>query len=54
MLHCNGNLFDVRCVAHVPNLIVKNYWKVIDGVINDIRESVKYIKGFTSTKEKFE
>ena len=54
MLHCNGDLFHVRCAAHVLNLIVKNYWKVIDGVINDIRESVKYIKGFTSTKEKFE
>ena len=54
MLHCNGDLFHVHCAAHVLNLIVKNYWKVIDGVINDIRESVKYIKGFTSTKEKFE
>ena len=27
---------------------------MIDGVINDIRESMKYIKGSTSTKEKFE
>ena len=27
---------------------------MIDGVINDIRESVKYIKCSTSTKEKFE
>ena len=27
---------------------------MIDGVINDIRESVKYIKGSTSTKENFE
>ena len=27
---------------------------MIDGVINDIRESVKYIKSSPSTKEKFE
>ena len=27
---------------------------MIDGVINDIRESVKYIKGSTSIKENFE
>ena len=54
MLHCNGDLFHVRCAAHVLNLIVKNYLQVTDGVINDIRESVKYIKGSTSAKEKFE
>ena len=54
MLHCNGDLFHVRCAAHVLNLIVKNYLEVIDGVINDIRESLECIKGSTSTKEKFE
>ena len=35
-------------------LLSKNCLEVIDGVINDIRESVKYIKGSTSRKEKFE
>ena len=54
MLHCNGDLFHIRCAAHVLNLIVKNYLEVINGVINDIRESVKYIKSSPSTKEKFE
>ena len=54
MLHCNRNLFHVRCAAHVLNLIAKNCLEVIDGVINNIRESVKYIKDFTSTKEKIE
>ena len=54
MLHCNGDLFHVRCAAHVLNLIVKKYLQVTDGVINDIRESVKYIKCSTATKEKFE
>ena len=54
MLHCNGDLFHVCCAAHVLNLIVINCLEVIDGVINDIRESVKYIKGSTSIKEKFD
>ena len=54
MLHCNGDLFHVRCATHVLNLIVKDGLEVIDGVITDIRESVKYIKGSTSRKEKFE
>ena len=54
MLHCNGDLFHVRCAAHVLNLIVKNCLEGIDGVINDIRDTMKYIKGSTSTKEKFE
>ena len=54
MLHCNGDLFHVRCAAHVLNLIVKDGLEVIDGVINDIKESVEYIKDSTSIKEKFE
>ena len=53
ILHCNGDLFHVRCAAHVLNLIVKKCLEVIDGVINDIRESLECIKGSTSTKEKF-
>ena len=51
---CNGDLFHVHCAAHVLNIIVKNYLEVIDGVINDIKESVKYIKNSTSTMDKFE
>ena len=51
---CNGDLFHVHCAAHVLNIIVKNYLEVIDGVINDIKESVEYIKDSTSIKEKFE
>ena len=54
LLCCNGDLFHVHCAAHVLNIIVKNYLEVIDGVINDIKESVEDIKDSTSIKEKFE
>lgn len=54
MLLCDGNLFHVRCAAHVLNVIVNDALKAIDGVINDVRESVKYIEGSESRKEKFE
>ena len=54
MLHCNGDIFHVRCATLVLNFIIKNCLEVIDGVINDIRESLECIKGSTSTKEKFE
>ncbi|KAL6845617.1 hypothetical protein ACP4OV_025112 [Aristida adscensionis] len=54
MLHCNGNLFHVRCAAHVINLIVKDGLQAVDRVIDDVRDSVKYIRSSQSRKEKFE
>ena len=50
----NGELFHVRCAAHVLNLIVKDGLQVVEGVIDNVRESVKYLKGSQSRKEKFE
>jgi hypothetical protein len=41
MLHCDGDLFHVRCVVRVINLIVKDGLQSIEGVISDIRELVK-------------
>jgi hypothetical protein len=40
-LHCDGDLFHVRCVVRVINLIVKDGLQSIEGVISDIRELVK-------------
>ncbi|KAL6646280.1 hypothetical protein ACP70R_017888 [Stipagrostis hirtigluma subsp. patula] len=54
MLHCNGELFHVRCAAHVLNLIVKDGLQAVDGIIDNVRDSVKYIRGSPSRKEKFE
>lgn len=41
----NGDLFHVRCCAHVLNLIVRDGLKELDSCVVKIRESIKYIKG---------
>jgi hypothetical protein len=54
MLHSSGDVFHVRCAAHVINLIAKDGLQESDGAIHSIRESVRYIKGSPSRWEKFE
>ncbi|XP_057965301.1 zinc finger BED domain-containing protein RICESLEEPER 2-like [Malania oleifera] len=49
-----GEYFHVRCCAHILNLIVQEGLKVIECVVYNIRESVKYIKGSEGRKLKFE
>lgn len=51
---CNGDLFHVRCAAHIFNIIVKYGLLKIDDAIKNIRESIKYIRASQSRKEKFE
>jgi hypothetical protein len=53
MLPCEGRLFHVHCTAHVINL-VQDGLKQIGGIVNNIRESVKYIQSSQSRKERFE
>ncbi|XP_057975239.1 zinc finger BED domain-containing protein DAYSLEEPER-like [Malania oleifera] len=49
-----GEYFHVRCCASILNLIVQEGLKVIERVVFNIRESVKYIKGLEGRKLKFE
>ena len=49
-----GKLFHHRCAAHVLNLICKAGFEIINPIVHKIRESVKFIEGSTSRKQKFE
>ncbi|XP_015691340.2 zinc finger BED domain-containing protein RICESLEEPER 2-like [Oryza brachyantha] len=49
-----GKLLHNRCAAHVINLIAKDGLKVVDSIVSNIRETVKYIDGSQSRKQKFE
>ncbi|KAJ9535682.1 hypothetical protein OSB04_un001165 [Centaurea solstitialis] len=52
LLH-DGELFHVRCCAHILNLIVQDGLKEIDEAVIKIRDSVKYIRGSEGRKIKF-
>jgi hypothetical protein len=52
-LVCQGDLFHLRCCAHILNLIVQDGLKEIDGVVQKIRECIKYVKGSQGRKVKF-
>ncbi|XP_042459966.1 zinc finger BED domain-containing protein RICESLEEPER 2-like [Zingiber officinale] len=43
-LTCEGNLFHVRCCAHILNLCVQDELREIECIIGNIRESVEYVE----------
>ncbi|XP_022017274.1 zinc finger BED domain-containing protein RICESLEEPER 2 [Helianthus annuus] len=53
VLVCDGDFTHVRCSAHVLNLIVQEGLKVIEGAIEKVRESVKFVRGSGARKYKF-
>ena len=44
-LICNGDLFHLRCCAHILNLVVQDGLKEINVAIQKIHESIKYVRG---------
>ena len=53
LLVSNGDYVHIRCCAHILNLVVQEGLKVISGCLQNIRETIKYLKGSPMRKEKF-
>ncbi|XP_010906914.1 zinc finger BED domain-containing protein RICESLEEPER 2 [Elaeis guineensis] len=52
-LMLKGQLFVVRCYAHILNVVAQDVIASIHGIIYNIRESVKFIKASPAREEKF-
>lgn len=49
-LFLNGDIFDIRCLAHVLNIITQEGLKVVNNALNKIRLSVN-IRGYRKEKQ---
>jgi hypothetical protein len=54
ILSVGGELFHVRCGAHILNIIVQEGFEALRDVIRNIRETVKYIRNSQLRIERFE
>jgi hypothetical protein len=52
-LYCNGQLFDIRCVANVLNVMSQLALGAVSEIVNKIRETTRYIKSSQTVLEKF-
>lgn len=52
-LLCDGEYMHVRCCAHILNLIVKKGLVLANKLLENIRESVRYVKASPQRKEAF-
>ena len=53
LLPCNGDLLHARCAAHVINLIAQEGLAISCTGVNNIRESIKFIRSSAPRKKKF-
>jgi hypothetical protein len=54
LIHHEGKLLHIRCAAHVLNLIVQDGLKTMDSVVDNVRNSVKYIRSSQYRIEQFD
>jgi len=52
-LVCDGEFLHVRCCAHILNLIIQEGLKALGDSLDDIRESIKYVRGSKGRMIKF-
>ncbi|KAK3149446.1 hypothetical protein QOZ80_3AG0217480 [Eleusine coracana subsp. coracana] len=52
-LMLKGQMFVVRCYAHILNAVAQDVIASIHGVVYNIRESIKFIKASPNREEKF-
>ncbi|KAJ3672791.1 hypothetical protein LUZ60_006165 [Juncus effusus] len=52
-LMLKGQLFVVRCYAHILNVVAQDVIASIHGIIYNIRESIKFVKASPSREDKF-
>ncbi|KAK8320357.1 hypothetical protein V6Z12_A12G031900 [Gossypium hirsutum] len=50
---CDGAFFQIRCCAHILNLIVKAGLELADDVVAKIRNGIKYIKKSGTRRKRF-
>ncbi|TYG83962.1 hypothetical protein ES288_D01G211000v1 [Gossypium darwinii] len=50
---CDGVLFQVRCCAHILNLMVKAGLELVDDVVGKIQNGIKYIKKLRIRRKRF-
>ncbi|CAH9116807.1 unnamed protein product [Cuscuta europaea] len=52
-LLCDGKLFDIRCVADLVKMMVKDALEKSFEIVHKVQESIRYVQQSQSTQEKF-